>query len=70
MNDYGQWLPYAEDLLNMVHPMHGYFVHYPFPGSYVEQPFRQMQIYSAMREEFVKSLGTKINKGLKKSKRF
>lgn len=59
IEDYGEWVDYVADYAAMVHTKYGYYVHYPFEGGYLEQPWRLMQIYNIMQGEYRKVLKEK-----------
>lgn len=54
-----RWMPWVQLFLPLINNHHGFFQHFPFPGSYMEQPGTTMRILLTIQAEYYKFLEEK-----------
>ena len=65
--EYGHSLFYITDVfLPSINTDNGDFLHLPFPGSIMDQPYMSMQIMKLIQLNYRKVLADKMPKGLKR----
>lgn len=44
------------------HPKYGTYIHFPFPGALMQQPFKTMSVFDVMRQIWIEKLQQEINR--------
>lgn len=60
---YGRWLPYITDIfLPICDSERGDYIAFPFPGSYMDQPYMTMQILNIVQSAYRQVLSARAEK--------